>query len=299
MRVVSLLPGATEIVAALGGGGSLVAISHECDFPPSVQHLPRVTTTPIDPSLPGAAIDAEVRRLRETGRAVIAIEDETLRRLAPDLIITQDLCEVCAVSEGAVHPLAEALDPAPRVLTLTGRTAEGVLADMREVARALDLDADGDELVTGLRSRLARLRRAAPARPPRVLCVEWLEPLYLAGHWVPDLVAAAGGLDVGAEPGTHSTVTTWEAAADLRPDLIVVMLCGFGLSRALAELAALRDPAVLRLLAAVPVRVLDGNAYTSRPGPRIVDGAERVQAAMTGTARPGLAVWRPAGGTPG
>jgi len=224
---------------------------------------------------------------------VIAVEAEALRRLAPDLIITQDLCEVCAVADGAVHRLAEALDPPPRVLALTGRTLDGVLADIREVARVLDLDAEGDELTAGLRSRLARLRDGAPARPLRVLCIEWLAPLYLAGHWVPDLVAAAGGRDVGATPGAHSVVSSWTAAAALGPELVVVMLCGFGLARALAELDALRDPAAERILGSVPVWVLDGNAYTSRPGPRIVDGAERLQAAMQGVERPGLAPWRP------
>jgi iron complex transport system substrate-binding protein len=291
MRVVTLLPGATEIVAALGGAGSLVAVSHECDRPASVRHLPRVTSTPLDPSLPGAAIDAEVRRLRGAGRAVIAVEADTLRRLAPDLLITQDLCEVCAVADGVVYRLAAALDPAPRVLALTGRTVDGVLADIRAVAHALDLDPEGDELTAGIRSRLTRLRRGAPAVPPRVLCVEWLEPLYLAGHWVPELVAAAGGCDVGAVPGAHSAVSSWEAAAALHPELIVVMLCGFGVARARAELDALRDPAAERLLASAPVWVLDGNAYTSRPGPRIVDGAERLQAAMRGEERSGLTRW--------
>jgi iron complex transport system substrate-binding protein len=294
MRVVTLLPGATEIVAALGGAGSLVAISHECDYPAAVQHLPRVTSTPLDPDLPGAAIDAEVRRLREAGRAVIAVEADVLRRLAPDLVITQDLCEVCAVSDGAVHRLAAALDPPPQVLSLTGRTVEGVMADIRAVARALDLDAEGDELTAGLRSRLTRLRRGAPSTPRRVLCVEWLAPLYLAGHWVPDLVAAAGGRDVGAAPGAHSAISSWDAAAELRPELIAVMLCGLGLPRAQGELDALHDAAADRLLQSAPVWVLDGNAYTSRPGPRIVDGAERLQAAMRGEARPGLAAWRPA-----
>jgi iron complex transport system substrate-binding protein len=293
MRVVTLLPGATEIVAALGGAGSLVAISHECDHPASVQHLPRVTSTPLDPGLPGAAIDAEVRRLREAGRAVIAVEAELLRRLAPDLIITQDLCEVCAVADGEVHRLAAALDPAPRVLALTGRTVEGVMADILEVARALDLEAEGDELTAGLRSRLARLRRGAPAGSPRVLCIEWLEPLYLAGHWVPDLVAAAGGQDAGATSGAHSAVTSWAAAAALRPDLIVVMLCGFGVPRARTELDALRVPEADRLLGSVPVWVLDGNAYSSRPGPRLVDGAERLQAALRGLGQRGLERWQP------
>ena len=293
MRVVTLLPGATEIVAALGGAGSLVAISHECDHPATVQHLPRVTSTPLDPNLPGAAIDAEVRRLRDAGRAVIAVEATVLRRGAPDLVITLDLGAVGAVWEGAVHGLAAALDPPPQVLSLTGRTFDGVLADILAVARALDLDAKGDELAMELRSRLIRLRRTAPSTPLRVLCIEWLAPLYLAGHWVPDMVAAAGGHDVGAAPGAHSAVSSWEAAAALRPDLIAVMLCGFGLPRALGELEALHDAAADRLFRSAPVWVLDGNAYTSRPGPRIVEGAELLLAAMRGEARPGLAPWRP------
>jgi iron complex transport system substrate-binding protein len=294
MRVVTLLPGATEIVAALGGAGELVAISHECDYPPSVQHLPRVTSTPLDPSLPSGAIDAEVRRLRESGRAVIAVEAAVLEALAPDLVITQDLCEVCAVADGEVHRLASAVSPAPRVLALTGRTFEGVLADVRCVAEALDLPEEGDELVAGLRERLARLRRSAPARPPRMLCIEWLDPLYLAGHWVPDLVAAAGGIDVGATPGSHSRVTTWDAVSAERPAVIAVMLCGFGVERARAELERVRDADALRLLAATPVWILDGNAYTSRPGPRIVDGAARLQAAMLNVPMSGLSRWQPA-----
>jgi iron complex transport system substrate-binding protein len=297
MRVVSLLPGATEMVAALGGAGSLVGISHECDFPPSVQHLPRVTTTPLDPALPSAAIDVEVRRLRDEGRAVIAVDRERLRDLAPDLVITQDLCEVCAVADGEIHRLAAAFDHPPQVLALTGRTLNGVLEDIGAVGRALDLDAEADELTTGLRSRLARLRSRASAGPHavlarRVLCIEWLAPLYLAGHWVPDLVAAAGGLDVGAEPGEHSAVVSWADAAALRPEVIVVMLCGFGLARAQAELAALHEPTALALLESAPVWVLDGNAYTSRPGPRLIDGAERLHAALHGQERRGLSRWR-------
>ena len=173
------------------------------------------------------------------------------------------------------------------MLALTGRTVDGVLADIRAVAAALDLADEGDELTAGLRSRLARLRRAGAGGACRVLCVEWLEPLYLAGHWVPDLVAAAGGIDVGAEPGAHSAIGTWSAAAARRPDLIVVMLCGFGVERARRELDRLADPRLSSVLGAVPVWMLDGNAYTSRPGPRIVDGAERLQAAMAGDEGPG------------
>ena len=290
MRVVTLLPAATEIVAALGGASSLVGVSHECDYPASVLHLPRVTATPIDPSLPSVRIDAEVRRLREAGRAVIGIESEVLRRLAPDLVITQALCDVCAVADGEAHRLAAVLDRPPAMLTLGGTTLAGIWGDIRTVGAALDLADEADELVAGLRSRLRRLARAPNGPRPRVLCIEWLEPLFLAGHWVPELVEAAGGCDVGAEPGIHSTRREWEELARLGPDLVVVMLCGFGIQRSGAELDGLgRRPRAA--LSGIPVWILDGNAFTSRPGPRVVDGAARIASAIEGRTMEGLVRW--------
>lgn len=295
MRVVSLLPAATEIVAALGDLSVLVGISHECDFPLSVQHLPRVTTTPIDQAAGGATIDAEVRRLRQTGQPVIAVDAVQLRRLAPDLILTQELCEVCAVSDGQVHRLASLLRPAPMVLSLSARNLEGIWSDVRRVGAALGLEDEAEELVLGLRTRLERLRRMAQAPPARVLCIEWLEPLYLAGHWVPELVAAAGGTDVGAVPGGHSVHREWGELGKLRPDLTLVMLCGFGVDRARTELDALTDPEALGLLRGVPTWIIDGNSYTSRPGPRVVDGAARIRSAITSRVAHDVQQWQPAG----
>jgi iron complex transport system substrate-binding protein len=292
MRVVTLLPAATEIVAALGEAGSLVGISHECDYPAHVLDLPRVTATPIDPGVSGSAIDAEVRRLHAAGRPVIGVDAEALRRLAPELIVTQDLCEVCAVAEGEVYRLAAVMQPAPTLLTLSGRTVAGIMSDILAVAGALDRTAAGTDLVRALEERLGRLRDRQVARRPRVVCIEWLEPLYLAGHWVPELVEAAGGSDVGAAPGGHSARRQWHEVNELRPDLLVVMLCGFGLERSLAELSALADTAALEALRAVPTWVIDGNAYTSRSGPRIVDGAELLASALLGQERPDLARWR-------
>jgi iron complex transport system substrate-binding protein len=292
MRVVTLLPAATEIVAALGGAGSLVGISHECDYPAHILGLPRVTATPIDPEAPGSAIDAEVRRLHAAGRPVIGVDAELLRRLAPELIVTQDLCEVCAVADGEVCRLASVLRPEPAVLTLSGRTVAGVMGDILAVAGALGRTAEGRDLVSGLEERLGRLRARPVARRPRVVCVEWLEPLYLAGHWVPELVEAAGGTDVGAAPGSHSARRDWQDLVGLRPDLIVVMLCGFGLGRSQAELSALTDRAALEVLCSIPTWAIDGNAYTSRSGPRIVDGAERLAGALLGQEGPDIARWR-------
>jgi iron complex transport system substrate-binding protein len=295
MRVMTLLPAATEMVAALGSADQLVGISHECDFPPTLGAIPRVTATPIDPAGSSAAIDAEVRALRQAGRAVIAVDAALLRRLAPDLIVTQDLCEVCAVADGEVHRLASALSRQPLVLSLGGRTLDGVWEDLRRVSRALGREDEGEALVARLVGRLDRLATAAPAHRPRVVCIEWLDPPFLAGHWIPELVEAAGGTDVGAQAGAHSMRTTWSDIAALRPDLVIVMLCGFGVDRSVIELQALIDAEGRRLLTDAPVWVIDGNAYTSRPGPRLVDGAERLQSALLGREMDGLVRWRPSG----
>lgn len=292
MRVVSLLPAATEIVAALGGAGQLVGISHECDYPAAVQGLPRVTTTPINPLASGLEIDREVRRLREAGSQAIGIDAGQLRRLAPDLIITQALCQVCAVAAGEAHQLAQTLPNAPRVLSLEARTVAGIWGDVRQVGCALGLEDEADELVLGLQSRLARLQ-ATRGPTVRVVCIEWLEPLYLAGHWVPELVAAAGGEDVGARPGTHSTKRDWSELELLRPDHIIVMLCGLDIERARAELHGCQEPAARQLLARVPVWIIDGNAYTSRPGPRVVDGAGWIRHALRGCEGRGVQRWQP------
>ncbi len=297
MRVISLVPAATEIVAALGGARLLVGLTHECDYPPGVQHLPRMTSTPINPEAPGPVIDGAIRALRKAGRPAIVLDAAQLERLAPDLILTQELCEVCAVSDGEIHQLAATMSRPPRVLALSAGNLEGIWADIRAVGSALELSDEADELIAGLISRLGRI--APPERGrfsqavgiPRVLCVEWLDPLYLAGHWVPELVLAAGAEDVGAEPGSPSARRSWVEAERLKPDLVVVMPCGFGLARAEVELAALADPVALRLLGSVPTWVLDGNAYTSRAGPRVVDGAERIRSAIQGQPMDGLIPW--------
>jgi iron complex transport system substrate-binding protein len=294
MRVVTLVPAATEIVAALGGQRLLVGISHECDYPPSVTHLPRVTTTSIDLDATSGAIDAEVRRLRRSDLPVITIDADLLRELAPDRIITQGLCEVCAVSDGAVHHLASALQPPPGLLSLTARDLEGIWNDVRAIGTSLDLQEQADKLVSELQTRLNQLRCEPPGVRPRVVCIEWLDPLYLAGHWVPDLVAAAGGQDVGAQSGSPSARRDWSELAQLRPDCMLIMLCGFGLERARDDLEQLSDPHALRILQEVPTWILDGNAYTSRPGPRVVDGAVRIQLALTSQSASGLERWQPA-----
>jgi len=273
MRVVSLVPAATEIVAALGG--RLVGVSHECDFPPAVRSLPRVTRATIDRALPSGAIDRAVAEAKRAGASPVEVDVQLIAQLRPDVLIGQSACDVCAVGEGELARLVTTLIPTPWVVTLHAHTLDGVFADIAKVGEALELRDEAQELAAGLRYRLRRVdsrARRAGARP-RVLVLEWLDPPYVAGHWVPELVAIAGGDDVGSAAGEPSRPRPWGELAALAPDLVVVALCGFDEARAQAELAALTDRDAQSLLAR-RVEVINGNAYTSRPGPRLVDGAE-------------------------
>lgn len=276
MRVVSLLPAATEIVAAVGAADRLVGVSHECDWPPEVQQLPRVTRSSVDSSLPSAAIDRRMVAAKSGGGAPITIDREVLGRLAPDVIIGQSVCDVCAVGESELAAAIATLGMRPRLVTLHAHDLTGVFADIHKVGDALDLGSEADELVAGLRYRLRRIttHHARRTTRPRVLVIEWVDPPYVAGHWVPELVAAAGGVDVLARPGDRSVTRTWRDLRALVPDVVVVALCGFDVPRARRELAAVTDPDALALLAATRVVFLDGNAYTSRPGPRLVEAVE-------------------------
>jgi iron complex transport system substrate-binding protein len=279
--IVSLLPGATEMIVALGARDQLVGISHECDWPPEIQSLPRVTATPIDPARSSGEIDRAVREAVAAGRAVIGIDADALRRLAPDLIVTQVLCDVCAVADGEAIRLAEAMTPAPQVIALEGKTLRGVWDDIRNLGAAIGRLDDGEALTKRLEREVAEITaHTNGAARPRVVAIEWLDPLFVAGHWVPEMIAAAGGVDVGAVPGSHSVVHEWDAIMRLEPDLVFVILCGFDERRAWAELAAITDSTARDWLASRRVVVLDGNAYTSRPGPRLVDGMRLMAAAI-------------------
>ncbi len=271
---MSLLPAATEIVAALGGVGRLVGVSHECDFPPEVRSLPRVTRTRVDPALPSGAIDRAMAEAKRTGVSPVEVDVNLVAHLRPDLLIGQSVCDVCAVGEGELARLVTTLMPTPWVVTLHAHTLDEVFLDIRKVGEALELRDEAEELDAGLRYRLRRVSvRAARLPKPRVLMLEWLDPPYVAGHWVPDLVTLAGGQDVGSAPGEPSRPRPWDQLAALAPDVVVVALCGFDIPRAQAELAAVTDPQARALLGR-RVEFLDGNAYTSRPGPRLVDAAD-------------------------
>ena len=293
MRVVSLLPAATEIVAALGALGRLVGVSHECDFPPEVRSLPRVTRTRIDPAMPSGAIDRAMAEARGTGVSPVEVDVNLVAHLRPDVLIGQSLCDVCAVGEGELARMVSTLIPTPWVVTLHAHTLDEVFLDIRKVGEALELRDEAEELEAGLRYRLRRVgtqaqrsgkvgaQHAAPLRKPRVLVLEWVDPPYVAGHWVPELVALAGGQDVGGAPGDPSRPRPWDELVALAPDVVVVALCGFDIPRAQAELAAVTDRQARALLGR-RVEFLDGNAYTSRPGPRLVDAAEMLTRLIRG-----------------
>ena len=276
MRVVSLLPAATEIVAAIGGAGMLVGVSHECDYPAAVQSLPRVTRSLVDPQLPAREIDRHMAEARRSGIAPIEVDFATVARLRPDVLIGQAVCDVCAVGETEMARVVAGLHPTPWVVTLHPHALEDVFADILELGEALALEEEAQELVAGLRHRVRRLTAQVPPVPrPRVLVLEWLDPPYVAGHWVPELVALAGGEDVGNTAAAPSAPRPWKDLAARAPDLVVIALCGFDVERARREVAAVTDPDARAVLGR-RLEFLDGNAYTSRPGPRLVDAAEQM-----------------------
>lgn len=276
-RVVTLLPSATEIVAALGAIESLVGVTHECDHPAQVATRLRVTASRVDGAAEPGAVDAQVRAVVNEGTSLYTLDEERIRALRPDVIFTQALCEVCAVVETDVRALAARLSPMPQVVSLSATTLDGVFDDIARVARAMQLDDDGEELLSGMRARMRAVHdtlKAARAPRPRVAMIEWTDPIFAGGHWVPEMIRRAGGADVLASPGDHSKVVTPGAVAGAAPDVVIVAPCGYGVERAAVEARRLLASPAWALPASVAVWALDGNALTSRPGPRLVDGIE-------------------------
>ena len=280
-RVVSLLPAGTEIVAALGALDRLVGVSHECDYPAAVAALPRVTASAVDGNATSRDIDAGVRRLMDAGRPVFALDAAQLAALRPSLIITQSLCDVCAVTDGDVRALGAVLDPAPALLPLSGTTLAGVWDDIAAVGGALGLEPAAAALLVSIQRRLRRVHDtlgSARAPRPRVVVIEWLDPLFVAGHWTPELVKRAGGIDVLAAPGTHSVQVDIARIRDARPELVLFAPCGFDVVRSERESRALLATAAWAWVSELPAWALDGNALTSRPGPRLADAVEAIAA---------------------
>jgi len=273
MRIVSLVPSATEILFALGVGDDVVGVTHECDWPLEALDLPKVTHDVIGPGLDPDEVDRAVRELTQEGRSIYELDAEGVRALAPDLIVTQALCSVCAVSADDVRGLAEQLDPEPQVVSLDPHTLGEVLGDVRTLAEATGTRDRGVEIVGDAAARVDRVRLAVRgARRPSVAALEWLDPPYVGGHWVPQLIDYAGGEDLLGLPGEPSEVRTWEELAATRPEVVVVMPCGYGAERAQEEAYDYADE--LAGLGAREVVAVDASAYFSRPGPRLVDGLE-------------------------
>lgn len=281
-RIVSLIPAATEIVAALGCADRLVGVSHECDYPPGVVGgHPVCTESSLDMARPSGAIHAEVEDALKRAVSIYRVKEDVLRRLEPDLILTQDQCEACGVSLRDVEAATrDWLDEQARIVSLRPSSLDSALDDILRVAEALDAREAGEALVADMRRRLDAIaqRTASLCRRHSVACIEWTDPPMAAGHWVPELVALAGGTDPFGTTGERAAVLSWPALAMADPDAIVFMPCGFGLERTRCEAEALaaRHPEwdSLKAVRNGRVYVTDGNAFFNRPGPRLVESAE-------------------------
>lgn len=287
MRVVSLLPAATEILSFLGASEHLVGITHECDYPDVVGSRARVTKSAIPRSSDPAVIDAAVREQSGQGHALFTLDEKRIRALHPDVLLTQALCDVCAVREDDVRALASRLSPEPRVVTLGGMTLDGIYADIQAVADAVGAESDAEELLAGLRDRVKHVHdtlKAAKAPRPRAALVEWTSPVYLAGHWGPEQLKRAGGVDVMGTIGAHSVPVSLEALALAEPEFVFIAPCGYSLEAAVAEASGLLRNDAWAWLEGRQVWALDGCGLVSRPGPRVVDGIETMARIMN----PGL-----------
>jgi iron complex transport system substrate-binding protein len=279
MRVASLLPSATEMVHFCGAGDTLVGVTHECDYPPGVEKLPHLTSSRIDRSMTSAEIDAAIEKHLTDSGSIYALDARLLEELAPDLIITQGLCDVCAVSLNLVERAVAGLKNDPEVLSLNPASLRDVLDDAVRVGEALGCGDETRTKVAALEARLVHLRRTVAGLPrPRVGCIEWLDPPFSAGHWVSEMVSIAGGEEVLAGPGEPSARLTWEKVFEAAPEVLVLMPCGFGTRRTVEE--------ARRVLPGLPgwderpgvrngrVWAVDANSYFSRPAPRLVEGVE-------------------------
>jgi iron complex transport system substrate-binding protein len=258
-----------------------VAVTHECDYPSGVERLPRVTASAVDRNASSSDIDAEVRRLGHSGMPVFAIEADDIVRLAPTVILTQALCEVCAVSEGDVRDIALLLSPAPSMVPLTGTTLDGVWADIARVGKAIGRSKEATALVESISNRLLSVHQTlkrARVRRPRVAVIEWLDPLFSAGHWTPNVIRRAGGIDAISEPGAHSVRMTLEQVRATKPELLLFAPCGFDVERAEREASALLATHEWSWARGIESWAIDGNALTSRPGPRLADAVEVIAA---------------------
>jgi iron complex transport system substrate-binding protein len=278
MRICSLLPGATEITFALGLGEYIVGVTHECDYPPDAKQKRVVVRSAIDPERMSAGeIDRKVGELLQAGKGLYHIDEAALIAADPDVILTQGLCEVCALDYNEVVKATARLPRQPNIVSLNPHSLSELLDDILRVGQATERVSAATTLAADLRQRIESLGYREPDNRPRVVCLEWFEPLYTAGHWVPEMVTLAGGYDVLGQQGEPSGKVEWRQVIDARPEVILLMPCGFDVRRTVKESTPLRSLPGWQQLPAVRsgnVYALNGNAYFSRPGPRLVNGLE-------------------------
>ena len=278
MRICSLIPAATEIAFALGLGDALVGVTHECDYPPEAKQKPVVVRSMIDPArMTSGEIDREVAEVLQSGKGLYTIDEAAFIDAAPDLILTQGLCDVCALDYNEVVKAAEKLSRRPIILSLNPHCLADVLEDIRRIGAATERLIVAEALVQDLQRRIDRVANARPVHRPRVVCLEWYEPLYTAGHWAPEMVELAGGEDMLGRKSEPSSKVEWREVLAARPEVILLMPCGFDVRRTVKEATALRRLEGWNDLPAVRagrVFAVHGNAYFSRPGPRLIDGLE-------------------------
>jgi iron complex transport system substrate-binding protein len=280
VNIISLLPSATEIVYALGLGDDLAAVTYECDHPPEAESKPVVVRTalPTEQPLPPGEIDRLVRERMDAREPIYELDRELIRQIQPDLILAQDLCRVCAVPSGHVQQALEDLGTTAEVLSLDPKDLGDILAGIENVGRATGTEDRANELTGSLRERIETVKGTAARLPTiRAFCMEWLDPPYVGGHWIPEMVDLAGGENLLNQTGTRSRVVTWREIADAQPEVVVFMPCGYYLPEAEEEAGRIyRVPEFLETsaCAARTVYAVDASSYFSRPGPRIVDGLE-------------------------
>lgn len=270
VRVVSFLPAATEIAYALGAGDCLVGRSHECDYPPQVKALPVVSrpVLPID-QLAQSEIDAAVSEMLASGRSLYLVDEQLLRQLRPDFVFTQDLCQVCAPSGNELTRALAEMSPRPTMIWLTPRNLSEIEENILSIGEATDTTNAATELVEKNRRRIARVEQAVrDARPRRVVFLEWIDPFFCAGHWVPEMITAAGGIDPIGKSGGDSHRMTWDDVIDADPEMIIVAPCGYGLADSMKLAGEVRNRTSASVFA------VDANAYFARPGPRVAEGIE-------------------------
>lgn len=277
MRICSFLPSATEILFALGLADSIMGVTFECDHPSEARCKPVVVYTKLAPGLPGREIDRQVKRISGAGQSLYRLDVEKLREIQPDLIVTQDLCHVCAASPADLSAVLAQLPTVPEVISTSPRTVADVWSDVLRVGQATGREAEARSLVRRLGDRISDIQetRLEGGDPPRVLCLEWLDPPFVAGHWVPEMVTLAGGIDVLGRAGEAGYEVDWPAIVTSAPDLILVMPCGYHKREVEEELRKIHFPAAWYSRFAVRrqrVFAMDASSYFSRPGPRIVEG---------------------------